>query len=352
MKRLLFFLTAFIFSAAAYSQAEIDRLIDEGIKLHDEGKYEEALKKYDSCLSLNKNHYLVNYEKSYTLLSVKRYDECISISKFLLELEPQNINTKGVYVNLGSAQDDKGDVEEAIRTFTKAIGQFPDFHLLHFNRGITYYKVEKDNESMIDFQNALKCNPLHPGSHQFLGRLVMDNNRIPGIMSYFTFLMIEPEGQRAAENYRMMDKLIMKGVTESQDGKGTTVIGIEALMPDKKNKKTENDFSSLDVFLSLSSALDSDDKYKNQNAAEKLNRKMGDMISMVKERKQNGTGFYWDFYVPFLTELKDKKQLETACYIASLYSESEAVEKWLNENQGKTEDFYKWLNEYKWSVKK
>ena len=352
MKRFLFLLAAFTFSALAFSQGEIDRLVDEGIKLHDEGKYEAALKKYDSAISLNKNHYLANYEKSYTFMVLKKYDECIRISKFLLELEPQNINSKGVFVNLGSAQDDKGEVDEAIKTFTKGIGQFPDFHLLHFNRGITYYKLEKDDESMIDFQNALKCNGLHPSSHQFLGRLIADNNRIPGIMSYFTFLLIEPEGDRASENYGRMEKLIMKGVSESKDDKGKTVIGIEALMPDKKNKKTDNDFSSYDLFLSMSSALDNGDKYKKQNAAEKLNRKLGDMISMVKERKQNGTGFYWDFYVPFLTELKEKKQLETACYIASLYSENEDVKKWVDDNQGKVDEFYKWLGDYKWNVKK
>lgn len=352
MKRLLFFLTALTVSAITFSQTEINRLVDEGVKLHDEGKYEEAIKKYDSAIALDKNHYLANYEKSYTLMVTKKFDECISISKFLLELEPKNINTKGVYVNLGSAQDDKGDVEEAIQTFTKGIGQFPDFHLLHFNRGLTYFKIEKDNESMIDFQNALKCDPLHPGSHQFMGRLVMDNNRIAGIMSFFTFLLIEPDGDRAVTNYELMEKLIMKGVSGSKDGKQTTTISIDALLLDKKNKKKENDFSSLDLFLSLSSALDSDDKYKKENSAEKLNRKIGDMISMIKEQKKDGIGFYWDFYVPFLASLKDKKYLQTACYIAARNSGNEAVEKWVNDNESKVEEFYKWLDEYKWELKK
>jgi len=352
MKQLFFCLAAFIFSATVFSQNEIDRIVDEGVKLYDEGKYEEALKKYDSALILNKNHYLANYEKSYTLLTIKKYDECIKISKFLLELDPKNINTKGVYVNLGSAQDDKGDEEEALKAFTKGIEHFPDYHLLYFNRGITYFKLEKDNESIIDFQNALKCEPLHPGSHQFLGKLTADNNRIPAIMSFFTFLLIEPEGSRAVANYELLDKLIMKGITESQDAKGKTVIGIEALMPDKKNKPVDNDFSSLDVFLSLSSALDKGDKFKDQNIAEKLDRKLSDMVSIIQERKQSGTGFFWEFYVPFFKDLKDKKQLLTACYIATLQAKNEPVEKWLKENNSKVQEFYKWLDEYKWNVKR
>ena len=352
MKQLFFCFAAFIFSVTVFSQNEIDRIVQEGVKLHDEGKYEEALNKYDSALILKKDHYLANYEKSFTLLTIKKYVECIKISKFLLELDPKNINTKGVYVNLGSAHDDKGDEEEALKAFTKGIDQFPDYHLLYFNRGITFFKLGKANESMFDFQTALKCKPLHPGSHQFLGKLVADNNRIPAIMSFFTFLVIEPEGNRAVANYALLDQLMMKGITESQDAKGTPVIGIEALMPDKKNKPVDNDFSSLDVFLSLSGALDKGDKYKDQNVAEKLNRKLGDMVSIIQERKQNGTGFFWEFYVPFFSDLKDKKQLLTACYIATLQAKNESVEKWLNENNSKIQEFYKWLEEYKWNVKR
>jgi tetratricopeptide (TPR) repeat protein len=130
MKQLLCCFVAVIFSATTFSQTETDRIVNEGIKLYDEGKYEDVLKKYDSALLLNKNHYLANYEKSYTLLTIKQYDACIEVSKFLLEPDPKNSNTKGVCVNLGSALDDKGDEEEALKAFTKRIEQFPDFHLL------------------------------------------------------------------------------------------------------------------------------------------------------------------------------------------------------------------------------
>ncbi len=349
MRKLLSCIAAFSICLVAVSQTEVDRLVKDGIRLHDEARYDEALKKYDSALAIDKAHYLANYEKSYTLLILKKYDETIGISKFLLELDPNNINAHAVYINLGSAQDDKGDVEEAIKTFTKGIGLFPNSYLLHFNRGITYYKLERDKESMVDFQNALYQKPVHASSHQFLGRLMIDdNNRIAAILSLFTFLIMEPEGERAKPNYELLDKQIMKGI--SQDGKGATVIGIESLLPDKKNKKAENDFSALDLMLSLSAALDKDEKFRDQNAAEKLERKMSNLVSMFSE-KEKGKGFFWDFYTPFLTEMKKKDHLVTACYLASIQSDTEQVNAWIDQNGTRIRGLYDWINEYKWNIK-
>jgi tetratricopeptide (TPR) repeat protein len=352
MKKILAWLVFIITVAITYGQDEVARLVNEGIKLHDDRKYEEALIKYDSALHISKNHYLANYEKSYTLMAMKRYDECITISRFLLALEPKNINSKAVYVNLGSALDDKGEETEALKEFSKGIEEYPDFYLLYFNRGITYNKMEKDTEAQADLQNALRCRPLHPGSHLFLGRLMMDKNRVPAIFSFFTFLLAEPESARSKDQYNQMESLFMKGISESKGGTGATVIGIESLLTDRKKKLAENDFSSLDVFLSLAGALDKDDKYKNQNPAERLHRKTGDLITMIKEQKKTGEGFYWDFYVPFLSDLKANDHLLTASYIASLQSADEKVNKWLEDNRPKIDAFYKWMENYKWNTGK
>jgi tetratricopeptide (TPR) repeat protein len=349
MKKLLFAVAMAFISAVSFSQDDLKRLVLEGIDLHDRGYYEEAIRKYDSVLEKDKNHYQANYEKSYTLLMLGKYDECITICKLLADIEPGNADAKYVFVNWGTALDDKGEADAAIGIYDKGISKYPGFYLLHYNKGITLAGLKRYDESLLTFQQTLTCNPMHASSHHFIGRILMNDNRIPAFMAFFTFLLVETKSERASQNYSYMNDLIMKGIKESPDGKGTT-ISIDASSLDlKKNKHAENDFSSVDMIFSLSSALDKDEKYKEENEAERLDRKVQLLAGMFKEQKKDGKGFYWEFYAPFFIDLKKNDHLLTACYLASVNANSNAVNKWLKENTKKVNEFYSWLKDYKWA---
>ena len=351
MKKLIFVIATALISVISFSQDDFERLIREGIDLHDRGYYEEAIKKYDSVLEKNKNHYLANYEKSYTLLMLNKFDESIAISKLLIAVDPGNENTKSVYVNWGTAFDDKGDRDAALKIYDIGIKAYPDFYLLHFNKAVTLMLQKQYEESLQSFQQALTCNPMHGSSHQFIGRILLNSNRIPAFMSFFTFLLLESQSDRAKQNYSYMNDLIMKGIKDNPDGRGTT-INIEAAMLDKKNKNKENDFSSIDMMLSLTSALDKDEKFKGQNEAERLGRKIQLLADMFKEQKKSGKGFYWSFYAPFFIDLKENDRLLTACYLSCINAGSDTVNKWLKENDKKVNEFYSWLKDYKWTGQK
>lgn len=349
MKKIFFLTLAFLSFGLGNAQDEINRLVKEGIKLHDEGRFEEALAKYDSALAFDKNHYLANYEKSLTFLMTQKFAECIAISRFLLQLEPDNTNTKAVYINLGSALDNKGEKEESIKEFTKAIQLFPDFHLLHFNRGVTFFNLNKIPEAKADFQNSVKLKPLHPGSHLFTGQLLQPDNRIPSMMARMVFLLAEPEGNRAKEVFTSFEKQVKKGVSDNPDGKGTTISIDAALLGDKKkDNDKENDFSLVDMMFTLTGAMEKEEKLKDLDIAQKLDIRLQSMINMLKEQQKKAKGFYWDFYTPFFIELKEKEHLLTASYIIMLNSGNDSVIKWLGDNGVKIDAFYKWLNEYKW----
>ncbi len=347
MKRNLLAVLLCLMALPVFSQNDIPRLMKEGVALHDEGKFDEAIRKYDSVLAIDANYYDAMFEKSYTLTMNKGYDECIVLCKRMLAMDPKNTNTRGVYVNWGTALDDKGDPEEAIKVYTEGIGKFPDYYLLHFNKGVTLMLSKKNEEAMLCYQDALKLKPLHASSHQFSGRIMASSNRIASILSFFSFLVIEPQGDRAKQNYQDLTKLVLQGISTTNDGKNVN-INIDASVLDKSKKKTDDNFASAELLFSMSSALDNDEKFKDENAGARLFRKMESLVSMLKEQKSGGSGFYWKFYVPFFIEMKDKDQLETACYLATVNADDAAVMKWLGDNKEKIEGFYGWLKEYKW----
>lgn len=48
-------------------------LVNEGVALHDQGKYNEAIKKYDEALSLEPENILALGEKAFSTESLEEY---------------------------------------------------------------------------------------------------------------------------------------------------------------------------------------------------------------------------------------------------------------------------------------
>ncbi len=146
MKHICILTGLLVISACLFSQdINIQQLIKEGVALNDKGDYEGAVKKYDEVLAIDKNNYIANYEKSFTFFYMKKYDECIEISKTLLKLEPANPQNKSVYINYGSAEDNNGNAEVAIRIYDEGLKAYPGFYLLYFNKDLTLVKMGKQD---------------------------------------------------------------------------------------------------------------------------------------------------------------------------------------------------------------
>src|SRR6185369_16766782 len=104
------------------------------------------------------------------------------------------------YVNYGTLLDYKGDASGALKIYEKGIKEFPDSYLIYYNIGITQTGKGDDEDAVVSFQKALQRNPYHASSHNALGRQLINKSRIKGVLSLFDFLLIEPTGSRAKQN--------------------------------------------------------------------------------------------------------------------------------------------------------
>src|SRR5690242_10491400 len=152
-----FFIALFSTYSFAQDTNTAEELIKEGIKLHDAGKYEEAISAYSKALQADANNTNALYEMSYTCYITGKYDSTILLSNQLISNKaPENI-LKNVYVTLGNVYDEMKQPDKAEATYKEGIKKFPDFHLLYFNLGITYKRENSSKEDLAldNFQKAV-----------------------------------------------------------------------------------------------------------------------------------------------------------------------------------------------------
>ncbi|KFF06020.1 tetratricopeptide repeat protein [Flavobacterium reichenbachii] len=341
---LLFFTGAF-----AQNKAEAEKLVDEGVELHDKGDYTGAINKYDDALKLDKDNLLALTEKSLTLNASKNYEQGIAACKQAIA-KHKNEGLKNVYVNYGNALDHLKKADEAVKIYDEGIALYPDYYQLYYNKGICLSGLGKDVAATDSFQKSFLINPNHGSSLNAIGVLETGNNRIPAILAFSRFLIVEPQTKRSQVVLEKLQKLMMQGVTQ-QNEKSINVSINSSMLSDAEDKSQtkENNFSSTDFILSISASLDFSEENKSKTDVEKFIRKFEVVCSSLVETKKENFGFYWEKFVPYFREIERNKFIETFAYIAFVNTNSDDVLKWHEKNKAEVDKFYNWNSTYKWN---
>jgi tetratricopeptide (TPR) repeat protein len=344
MKKILiaFFLLS---SINSFSQEDSLRIaLDSGIAFHDKGEYEKAIRVYDDIIKKDPDYYFAWYEKTYSLYAYKKFNDCISVCEEIFKRFPDNPQNANIYSNWGSALDDMGNSQKAIFAYSKGIKDYPDAYQLYLNKGITEYLHNQIPEATEDFKKAISLNPIHASSHQFLGYCVFKKNKMAAALALSTFLLLEPEGQRAEKNLDLLKGLLASNVARG-DGKNVTITLSPSLLETKQ--KGPDDFHMQEFMISLRSAMDSDEKFKDLDAAQKLQGKLE--IFCTKEVQNQSRGFFTQKYIPLLAALQKDSLMETATHLMYSSSNDKKIIQWLDDNKEKVNSLNSWLKAYAWN---
>lgn len=337
-------------SLTAQNKEAAEKLVGEGVALHDKGEYDAALAKYEEALKQDENNLLALAEKSMSLMYSSRYEEALSVCEKAVEVHKGNETLLSVYVTYGSCLNRLKRTDEALDIFDEGIKLFPNFHLLYFNKAVALSGISRTDDAILNLQRSVQLNPKHASSHNALARLLyFQNKRVPAILAYGAFFMLEPNGQRAKENLGILKEMLGAGVEKT--GKKSVTISLDPnLLADttKDGKPNENSFAITDMILTMSSALDYDKKNKKKSEVELFKEKFETLCSSVEEQQANNHGFYWSYYVPYYIEMKKQGLVEPFAYIVYATSGEKEVEKWLNDHEKEVRKFYTWAANYDW----
>lgn len=333
-----------------YSQPGDRTLIEEGVKLHDQGKYTEAIAKFNEVLLSDKQNVHALAEKAYSQMGLKEYKAAISTCRKALKIKTDdNEALKLIYITYGNALDLSGKPKDAIKIYEKGLKEHPGFYSILYNKGVTLSRMKDWDGAIECFQQSAQASPNHSSTFLALGRmLVFKEQNIPALLSYLRFHIIEPDSPRAKENFKFIQELMFSNVEKTGDNSISISLPSKSLEEMGNENKTENSFRSIELILSMQSALDLGENQGELSDVERFEKKLNSMFVSLDESKKGNSGFYWEFLAPYFIELSTNNYENVLAHLVFSNQEDEAVAAWFLENESKVRSFYEWSTGYQW----
>ena len=188
-RRLLFLLVMMFTMVFAYGQendAKIDaanKLLEEGVALHDKGQYQEAIKKYDEALKILPNNSNLLYEKAYSVYAMGNSAEAKKLLEKLFKKANAEDYLPSAFLFYANLLDDGGEPFKALEVYDKGIDlanedDYDNLQMLHYNKALTISRLSDENKAKVEhwdrqveynLEQSIEYKPAHPGSHFLMG---------------------------------------------------------------------------------------------------------------------------------------------------------------------------------------
>ena len=228
-------------AGAQQSAASVQDLVKQGVELHDNGKFTDAIAKFNEALAIDPKNEYARYELAFSLYAAKRAPEAIT----QLDIPSHSANTQlsaAAYCLLATIYDDQHQSVQAIANYNEAIKVNPDYPQVYYNLGVAYFRNQQFAQAELAAIQAIKHNPKHAGSQRLYALVCFhQNKRVNALLGLCSFLLLEPIGPRAREAATNIDHIMQGGVL--QDAKGNNSIAL--------NPADEKETSTLNLGISL-----------------------------------------------------------------------------------------------------
>ena len=324
--------------------AEQKQLINDGIRLHDQKRYDEAIKKYEQVLKENPNNDEALYEMALSYYNKKDMAKASEMAYKLIQYK-SNIGVLGFGL-IANVLDDSGKPKEALEIYQKAIKQLKgdaefQSHLasLYYNLGITYFRQKQYNEAREASKTAVDLNFSYPSANYLLAVIYQGTKyKVPALLAAARLISLEVNTQRTKQSVDIF--LSILNGAQKNDKTGNINIFLDMNAP-----KDEGDFGMYDLLLgTLTTVKDEKDKNKTEN--EIFAEAVDTMISLLAEDKKLKSTFVGKTYIPFMTEMKKQGYSKTFAYLVLQQSGNKEALKWLVENEQQNVNFIKWARNY------
>jgi len=156
------------------------------------GQYEEAIRDITKALEINPKFALAYFSRGRSYYNMKEYDKSWEDIKRAQELgwkvppeflddlrkasgKQEQIESKDAqfYNNRGAIYVAKGQYDQAISDFNKALEIDPNYLFAYNNRGTAYMNKDQYDQAISDFNKVLEIEPRYAGGAAYYGRAMV-----------------------------------------------------------------------------------------------------------------------------------------------------------------------------------
>jgi Flp pilus assembly protein TadD len=319
------------------STAAQDSAVEAGIDLHDQGKYDDAIARYQEVLKQNPGNMTALFELAFSQAAKKDYSQSLETAKRGTEYKSDLLPM--FYDLMGSTLDSMGQPQRAIDAYKRGIELVPDTSMLYFNMAVTYQESLKNNEqARLSLKKAAAIDPTHPESQLLLGQLFRSGGyKTPAFLAFGRYLIMEPGGARSLQAYGLW-RSILRGESDP------------AISAAAAPKTDEGDFGAIDSLLDTTQAALTKAMNDGKPEIQALVAQLDALLTRLAARDPaaDRTTFAGKVYVPYFAELKRKNYVEPFAYWVSQRAPVPGVKEWIDANRDRVREFLTWSDKYAW----
>lgn len=363
MKKILYLsFVIFAFSFAGFSQKLVkptqmpveatdaqQKLIREGVVLHDSKKYDDAVAKYQAVLAENPDCTEAIYELSMTYYAmgdkVKSMETAYRGSKYVSD------DLALFYGTIANCIDDVGKPDEAMKIYDDAeaiLKGYPELKnqlsSVYYNMGVTYVRQKKYVDARRVLKLAVESNYNYASPH-FLLSVVYNGTRYPAaaLFAASRFIAIEYGTNRTGNAAAIVADVLKPAPKDPKTGSYT--VNLDFFAP-----KDEGDFTGISLLLpTLMTVKDDKDKKKTEN--EMFVDALSSIIALAAEDKELKKSFIGKNYIPFMAEMKQNGHVEAFGYMVRYITGHADAGDWLRAHDEKLGKLFAWAKAYRLPAK-
>ena len=325
------------------------KLMNDGIKLHDAKQYDGAIAIYDKILAENPDATTVIYEKSLSFYTKGDREKAMEVAYVGAKYKSDELAL--FYGMMANCLDDVGKGEEAIKIYRQAeemlksdVGMQHHLSSVYYNLGVTYVRQKNYPAAKTELKRSIETNYSYASPHYLLSVVYNGTKyKVPAFAAAARFIALEFNTQRSSNAAALVRSVLRPAAKDPATGNINIFVNMD-------EPKDEGDYGMYGLFLGTM-GIPKDDKDKKKTEAELFVDSVDTLIGLLAEDKKLTKTFVGKNYVPFLAEMKKNGYVKPFGYMVLYISGSQEAKTWVDSNDAKLGEFMKWAKAYQLPAK-